>query len=242
MQHIFSGSGFVILERLLVLCCIAVPPWMIAIKHLNAAVRIPVILRFALFLLYLGITSATSEFLPFVLAMIAMGIAYQKREQGYTYLKPIQGKWGEIVLISLGFKFGITIANYWFALLLKSVGIKLTAQQISTEFMKSGWGMVILLSILAVFIAPFVEEYIFRHLMYRTWSDKIGKVWACIASSILFSLLHFNFVGTISFFGVAVMNCFLYEKYGYRAAVFNHFVFNSLSTILLIGLKLNHLA
>jgi membrane protease YdiL (CAAX protease family) len=105
-------------------------------------------------------------------------------------------------------------------------------------FMKGNWVTIIILSAMTVITAPVLEEFIFRHIIYRGFSGKTGKIAAALISTILFTLLHYNLTGAVSFFAVGAYNCYLYEKYGYRAAVINHFVFNFSSTVLIIGLKL----
>lgn len=237
----FSSSDLItVLQRILVLLCIGIPPWLSFIKHFKNKINIAVI--WILFFAYIAATDATSEFLPFILVLITIMIVYKaKDEEEKHYLRPLRGKRTEVVIISIGFKMIITIINMWFAFFMMGYGVKLTQQDISKAFMNSSWGMVIILSVLAVIVAPILEEFIFRHTLYRQLSKRWGRLAACIITSILFALLHFNFLGTISFFGVAVFNCYLYDKYGYRAAVFNHFVFNFMSTATMIALKLFHI-
>lgn len=236
MHKFLSMDLITILQRILVLLCIAIPPWLSFIKYFKSKINIVFIAL--LFIIYVIATDITSELLPFLLVVITIIIIYNiKNEQEIYYLRPLKGKRGEVTLISIGFKIIITVVNLWFALFLKGYGVNLSPQEISKDFMNSSWGMVILLSLLAVIVAPILEEFIFRHTLYRQLSKRIGKLGACLITSVLFALLHFNFLGTISFFGVAILNCYLYDEYGYRAAVVNHCIFNFTSTAMLVLFK-----
>jgi membrane protease YdiL (CAAX protease family) len=115
--------------------------------------------------------------------------------------------------------------------------IELESQEIMDMFLKGSWLAIIALTVLTVVIAPVLEEFIFRHILYGGISKKIGKIAAAIISSLLFTLLHYNLAGVVAFFAVGIYNCYLYEKYGYRAAVINHSIFNLSSTAIIILIK-----
>jgi membrane protease YdiL (CAAX protease family) len=117
-------------------------------------------------------------------------------------------------------------------------GVDLEGQDIAKMFFNAGWLKIIILAFMTVVIAPILEEFIFRHTLYRNLSKKFGRIAAAIFTSGLFAMLHYNVAGTISFFGVGLYNCYLYDKYGYRASVLNHFVFNFISTFFIILLKI----
>lgn len=237
MQKLFSKEVLELLQKILILVCVAIPPWLSFVKHFRSIMNKAVVL--VSFIVYGFLTYKAGEIPPFVLVIAIIFFIYHKdKKEELYYLRPLEKKKGEVFLLSVGFKLIITIVNMWFAFVLMGFGIKLVPQEISKVFMNASWIEIIYLSALTVIAAPILEEFIFRHTLYRQLSKRIGRITACILTSLLFALLHFNFLGTISFVGVGVFNCYLYDKYGYRAAVFNHCVFNSISTIMMIGLKL----
>lgn len=229
-----------IVQTLLVLLCIAIPPWLTLRKYFVNRINKPVMI--IMFLIYMVsiIFTQSQNILPFIVVLISIYLLYRTRnnEEEIYYLRPLKEKKIEVLFQSIAFKVIISIVNMWFAVFMMGFGIKLQQQEISKIFMDSSWTKIILLSLLTVVTAPILEEFIFRHTLYRQLSKKTGKIAACLITSGLFALLHFNFLGTISFFGVGIFNCYLYDKYGYRAAVINHFVFNFVSTFMIIMLKL----
>lgn len=238
MHHL---SFLKIFQSILILVFISIPPWLTLNKYLK--VRVNRFLLYALFFIYIAATIFTQNALPFFAVLISIYFLHRtgNSEEELFYFRPLKQKKLEVFLKSVGFKFIISIINIWFAFFLMGYGIKLQTQEISKIFIGSSWPVVILLVILTVVTAPIVEEFIFRHTLYRQLSKRIGRISACLITSALFALLHFNFLGTVSFFGVGIFNCYLYDKYGYRAAVFNHFLFNFTSTFMIIIFKLFHL-
>lgn len=239
MQKILSLEVMDIIQKVLIIVCIAIPPWLSLVKYFKN--RINLIVISIIFLGYFYLTTRVGEVPPFIAVIISIFLIYHKKiKEEIYYLRPLGNKKGEVLFQAIGFKLIITILNLGVAFILISFGIKPIPQEISQVFMKSGWAVIIYLSILTVIVAPILEEFIFRHTLYRQLSKRIGRVGAGIITSCLFALLHFNFLGTISFLGVGIYNCYLYDKYGYRAAVFNHFVFNSISTVMMIGYKIHN--
>ena len=229
-----------IAQTFLVLICISIPPWLSLKKYFIN--RINRFVMFIMFLIYIAaiIFTQSQNILPFIAVLISIYLLYRTRnnEEEIYFLRPLKDKKFEVLLQSITFKVIISIINMWFVFFMMGFGIKLQQQEISKMFMDSSWTKIIMLSLLTVVTAPILEEFIFRHTLYRQLSKKTGKIAACLITSGLFALLHFNFLGTISFFGVGIFNCYLYDKYGYRAAVINHFVFNFISTFMIIMLKL----
>jgi uncharacterized protein len=230
-----------IMQMLMIVFFLTIPPWLSLTKYFRGKVN-RIVLVF-MFILYLSLTLLTQNIFPFLAVLLVIIFIYKSENDSEERfcLRPIGNKKLEVVILSFGFKFFISILNIWFAFFVLGFGVNLEPQKISQVFMNSSWSKIIFLSFLTVVTAPVLEEFVFRHTFYRQLSKRTGKIAACVISSALFALLHFNFLGTISFFGVGIFNCFLYDKYGYRAAVLNHFVFNSISTLLMIGYKLFNL-
>jgi uncharacterized protein len=226
------------LKMLSILAILALPPWIVLNRYIKHYIKKPA--RSIIFIFYIIATIFTQTLMPFIAAALSlyfMRRARSKSEINY-YLRPLEDKKLGLLINSLVFKVIITLINLWFAYFLLSKGIKVEEQEIAKMLRDSGWVNVIILSVMTVIIAPILEEFIFRHILYRNLSKKMGKVASCILTSILFTLPHYNLVGSISFFGVGVYNCYLYDKYGYRAAVLNHFIFNLISTLFIILIKI----
>jgi membrane protease YdiL (CAAX protease family) len=61
----------------------------------------------------------------------------------------------------------------------------------------------LLSAIALVVVAPITEEFIFRGIILQRWASKWGIQSALVASSLLFGILHANFVG-LSIFGIVM--------------------------------------
>lgn len=231
-----------ILKFLSVLIFLVIPPWFALRKHIR-----PRLNRFALillFLVYIAATLFTENLMPFLAVMLTLYFIRRTRYEGDEtyYLRPLRNKKLEVILYSIGFKFFATIVNGIFVLLLQGLKVELQSQEIMKMFLNASWFKIIILSTMTVIIAPILEEFIFRHILYRGFSKKIGKIASAVLTSSIFALIHYNIAGSISFFMLGIYNCYLYEEYGYRASVVNHFIFNLLSTGIIIIAKIYGLA
>ncbi|EYE89028.1 hypothetical protein Q428_05020 [Fervidicella metallireducens AeB] len=226
------------LKTALIVSIIGIPIWFsmrkYAFRNLNKT------MASVLFIIYLTATVFTQNFIPFVAVIITLiSMNRNNREDVDLYnFRNIKGHKTKIVLNALLFNIVVRYINVVFVNLIQLLGIKPEPQEVIKVFNNSNWTVVIILTFITVIFAPVVEEYVFRHILYKGFSKKIGKISSSILTSALFTLVHFNLAGTVSFFAVGIYNCYLYEKYGYRAAVLNHFIFNFVPTILIILAKI----
>ncbi|WDC84482.1 CPBP family intramembrane metalloprotease [Caloramator sp. mosi_1] len=153
-------------------------------------------------------------------------------------LKPLGYKKFEIVLFSFALKFITMLLTAIFAIFLSEIGIEPKPQEIVDMLQRSDLFKLIFMLMSINLFAPYVEEYVFRHIFYRNLSKKYGRIIGILVSSVIFMILHFNVVSSIAIFLLGVVNCVFYEKYGYKAAVLNHFITNFTSSIVLVALKL----
>jgi membrane protease YdiL (CAAX protease family) len=227
-----------ILKLLSVLALLALPPWFVFRQYVKD--RINRYLLILMFIIYIGITLFTEQLMPFILVIFIFIFIGRFREDSEVthYFRPLKKKKLEVVLYSIVFMFLSKLVSTVFVLIINQVfHVELQSQEIMNMFLKGSWFAIISLTVLTVVIAPVLEEFVFRHLIFRGISKKIGKLGAAIISSLLFTLLHYNLAGVIAFFAVGMYNCYLYEKYGYRAAVINHSIFNLSSTAMIILIK-----
>ncbi|QCX33071.1 CPBP family intramembrane metalloprotease [Caloramator sp. E03] len=229
---------FEIFKDVSVVFFIAIPPWLALRKYLKNYLNRAFLTIF--FITYIIATLLTQNVFPFILVVLCFYFAIKMKDnfEVLYYLRPIKEKKTEIILYCLFFRFIIYIINVFYASLLEYVGIKVKAQDIYEIFLNAGWIKVIFLFAMTVVFAPIVEEFTFRHILYRGLSKKIGKQLSAALTSFLFALIHYNLAGFVSFFGIGIYNCYLYEKYGYRAAVVNHFIFNFISVLLILLIKI----
>ncbi len=97
---------------------------------------------------------------------------------------------------------------------------------------------IILIPILIIF-APVLEEFVFRWLIFeKIFKPRIGIYLAAISSSMIFAFIHFNLKAFPVLIWIGLYNCYLIEKKGYWYSVFNHFIFNFVTTIVLLSQKL----
>lgn len=137
-------------------------------------------------------------------------------------------------------RFGVEIL--WDGILrhLNALGLHISLQEQEMVGLIDGTSSpaaLIALLILAVVIAPIVEEMVFRAGLYRFLKGQIPRNTAIIASAGLFALLHMNLLvfPTLMLFGMAL--CLAYEASGnIKVPILMHAFFN-LNAFLLIGLQ-----
>lgn len=91
------------------------------------------------------------------------------------------------------------------------------------------------LVIMAVVLAPVVEEIIFRGCVYRFLKSQTSLIAAQIISSALFALLHTNLLSFVPLMVVGILLARIYEKSGnLGVAIWFHAFFNGFSLSMLL--------
>lgn len=87
-----------------------------------------------------------------------------------------------------------------------------------------------------VLLAPIVEETLMRGFVLGELQGTVGSGRALLVSAVLFSVLHFNMVQTLSAFvaGLVLGILFLKTK-SLLCAIFTHSFYNLLSFVVLLG-------
>ena len=94
-------------------------------------------------------------------------------------------------------------------------------------------GGVLTFLVLAGFIAPVVEEIVFRGMLYRAWAERWGWLAAALSTSFLFAIIHPNM---FSQFFASILYIGLYRRTGsLRAPIILHGLFNMLMWYPLAG-------
>jgi uncharacterized protein len=137
--------------------------------------------------------------------------------------------------------YGITIAaNIVISLILIAYKVDLKEQEIVRELSNGSLNQLLYMLPSMLIFAPIVEEFTFRWLLFeKLFKPRVGIFVAALLSSIMFSLVHFNIRSFPILMIIGFLNCYFIHKKGYWYAVFNHFVFNSVTALVMIYQKIS---
>jgi membrane protease YdiL (CAAX protease family) len=181
------------------------------------------------------------EFVPFIGVLILL-FKVHGREEDENRIRDIN-IWHlgfrEALLAAGGalvFKVVISLLNKLYVEILSVYSeLQIEPQEIVKEFEAGELNYKLLLFLMVVVLAPFVEEYIFRYFIYdRLLLPRMPVLAAAIISSALFTLLHLNISGIPTFFGLGLYCTYMYEKRGFYGAVIAHVVSNLATAVLLM--------
>lgn len=86
-----------------------------------------------------------------------------------------------------------------------------------------------------MFFAPVLEEFVFRWFLFeKVFNKRFSIITSAIITSFIFAAIHFNLMAFPTIMAMALINCYLIHKKGYWHAVFNHVLFNSITTIYIL--------
>jgi len=89
-----------------------------------------------------------------------------------------------------------------------------------------------------VIIGPFAEELFFRGLFYNALKKSIGVSQAMVVTSIIFAVLHMNFLGFLPIFGLALLFVIMYEKNGsLKLPIFLHMIHNGFLVVIILFMR-----
>lgn len=152
----------------------------------------------------------------------------------------VSSAFGKALPLFLMFLPGIWIAAlFWTSILsaLEEAGAIQTIepQELITLFQDGGDPVAIgLLVIMAIILAPIVEEIIFRGCIYRFLKSQTTLVTAQIISGSFFALMHANLMSFVPLVLVGVFLARVYEKSGnIMVAIWFHAFFNAFSLLML---------
>ncbi len=189
--------------------------------------------KVTLCVLYWFFAFLTHELIPFIGVLILLFRVHGKAEDEMQVRDINIWSIGsiDIALVAgaaLVFKIVINQLNRLYVNILDIyLGMDVKPQEIVEEFAVGELYYKLLLFMLVVVLAPFVEEYIFRYYIYdKLLLPRMPAVAAAIISSALFTLLHFNVSGIPTFLGLGLYCTFMYEKKGFYGAVITHVVSN----------------
>ncbi len=126
--------------------------------------------------------------------------------------------------------------------LLSRLGVNAEAQE-AVKAMQDAQSLFELLvyGFVTVFIAPFVEEVIFRGILYPVMKQNGYRKLALWGTSLFFALVHANLALILPLTVLAVILTFLYETTNNLVApIITHSLFNGLNYSFLIWQKIHH--
>jgi len=109
---------------------------------------------------------------------------------------------------------------------------------IQESLLQMNWHAFCIFACIAVFVAPVVEEIIFRRIIFSYINTKVNTYTAVIASSLIFATIHMNIMGFSSLLvlGIVFQILFIYHKSIYPSICY-HAVHNATTMILLFMVK-----
>jgi len=103
------------------------------------------------------------------------------------------------------------------------------------ESIVSNRASVLLFAIMAVFVAPLVEEVFFRGFVYPAIANKYGVIVSAVSTSILFGLAHIVAANAIIAFFIGLILVYVYHQTtNLLAPILVHSTFNQISVIIIM--------
>lgn len=131
---------------------------------------------------------------------------------------------------------GLLVSAYPLIILAQMISYAFTApearvQDVVTFLLNTDkWSERITVSVLAVIMAPMLEELIFRGYLYGVIRKYGGRVSAILVTSLIFAAIHVHLPAMLALFVLAVVLCLAYERTGSLwVPIFMHASFNSVS-------------
>lgn len=127
--------------------------------------------------------------------------------------------------------------NWLISFLLTRFSAPPTEQQVVT-MVKANSGVIlrIALGVAAIITAPFVEEAVFRGVIYTAIKQRGQRLIALLFTALLFAAVHANLLTFIPLALFAILLALLYDKTGaLLTPMLTHAVFNALNFVLLLN-------
>lgn len=175
--------------------------------------------------------SITLAFILYVKKHLKLNEKFSKFRQkfkiglfNFGYILPI------ILIVScLWLSLLIFLRNHGWNISLEEQSMILLFSQLDKIFFK------VIFFILAVVIAPFIEEYVFRGCIYRVLKGAIDSKWAAIWTNFMFAAMHMNLVSLLPLFILSLFLIKSYEESGdIMVPIVIHGAFNCNSFILML--------
>ncbi|MFL0194525.1 CPBP family intramembrane glutamic endopeptidase [Clostridium sp. WILCCON 0269] len=223
--------GLEIIKNILVFMIVYIPPFLVFAKFWRERKRSDILLVL-IGTLYIVSSVFIENFIPFVFVLINIRYIKYTSEfsiKNFKFIKALN-----LTVIFYIVNIGISTIQ---AIILTNFKVELKHQEIVTNMVNMPLEKFLIMIPVVIIFAPILEEFVFRWLLFeKIFSKAMGVYLAAFLSSIIFAMIHFSLNAFAVILWVGLYNCYLMNKKGYWYAVFNHFVFNSITVVaLLIG-------
>ncbi|TVR23879.1 MAG: CPBP family intramembrane metalloprotease [Nitriliruptor sp.] len=210
-----------------------------------------------------AVETVTPDSTTLIVVNLVVGLVLQVIVFGLALLpllaagRPFSRLWGPTrttgAMVAIGLATGVGVAIISFtlnAIVVLLAGVEDPVEQQLLQDALAGGLPLALVALLAVVVAPLVEEVIFRGVLFRALADRINLPVGLVLSSAVFALIHIEVVlsqpfALVGLFTVGFLLALAYYLTGnLMVAVLGHAVFNAISlglTVLIDRLDLEEL-
>jgi membrane protease YdiL (CAAX protease family) len=131
------------------------------------------------------------------------------------------------IALTLGASFAVIVGSMLLGLILTEFGFPPVEQPRVLELVKDPRSFAIL-AVAAVGLAPFAEEWLFRHALFGRLAGRVSVGTAAMLSASVFALVHNNPSGFATYMWIGLVCAWAYVKTGHwLSAVFVHMANNA---------------
>lgn len=182
---------------------------------------------------------------------IALGIGYLvqlavvrsvARRKGSELAPAVGMRWPENLggwaLIGIATAFGIRLFTGVYALVLEALHVQITTKGLDvTQLLPKGPLGTVVTILLVAFIAPLVEEVVFRGVLLSALRTRWGDTVGIVSSSVVFGFLHVSALAILPIIVLAVFLGLLFVRSrSLYVPIMTHIAFNSIGLIALYAL------
>ena len=229
--------GLEIIKNILVFITVYIPPLLIFAKFWRKRRRSNLLLVL-IGILYIVSSIFVENFVPFI--FVLLNIRYIRCTSEFNELDIKNFKLIKALnLTAIFYIISIGISTIQ-TIILSNFKVQLEHQEIVTNMVNMPLKKFLIMIPIVIIFAPVLEEFVFRWLLFKKiFYGRMGVYLAAFLSSTIFAVIHFSLNAFAVILWVGLYNCYLINKKGYWYAVFNHFVFNSITIAALLTEKLN---
>ncbi|WP_368489884.1 lysostaphin resistance A-like protein [Clostridium sp. BJN0013] len=228
--------GLEIIKNILVFMIVYIPPFLIFAKFWRERRRSNVLLVF-IGILYIISSIFMENFIPFI--FVFLNIKYMRHSGEFNEFDIKNFKFVKALNLTIIFYIVSIAISTVQTIILSNFKVELKHQEIVTNMVNMPLEKFLIMVPIVIIFAPVLEEFVFRWLLFKKiFSRRMGVYLAALLSSAIFAVIHFSLNAFAVILWVGLYNCYLMNKKGYWYAVFNHFIFNSITIAALLAEKL----
>jgi membrane protease YdiL (CAAX protease family) len=179
-------------------------------------------------------------FVPYAVTLTVVWVML--RREGRTWSEGV-GLRGWYLWAGLGVSCAVALGGrvvaIWWAGALVGLGLEPPASLDATSLFPEDPLGIAMLVIIAVVVAPIVEETVYRGMLFPSLRERFGRRWGVVLSSVVFGVAHLSFVWLLvptAFIGAMLALLFEWTR-SLRAPIVAHAVFNGSALAIAYGLS-----